>query len=76
VIDAIGTGFILLCVSIIAHGGAGESSQNVEIKSDEQMKEEKLNLVLALLFAMITGLTITMNTLTAQYTIHTGFDPD
>jgi drug/metabolite transporter (DMT)-like permease len=44
VIDAIGTSFILLCVFMIALGGTNGSSEEDEIKSDDQMKEEKLNL--------------------------------
>jgi hypothetical protein len=61
---------------MIALGGSGESSQNIDIKSDDQVKEEKLNLVLALIFAIISGLAFTMNTMSAQYTIHTGFELD
>lgn len=39
VIDAIGIGFILLCVFMIALGGAGGSSEEDDIKSDDQIKE-------------------------------------
>jgi len=47
---------------MIALGGAGGSSEEEAIKSEDQIKQEKLNLVLALIFALISGLTLSMNT--------------
>jgi len=61
---------------MIALGGAGGSSEEEAIKSEDQIKQEKLNLVLALIFALISGLTLSMNTVSIQYTIHTGFNLD
>lgn len=57
-------------------GGAGGSTEEEVIKTDEQLKEEKLNLLLALIFALISGLTLTSNTVSIQYVIHTGFNLD
>lgn len=75
-VDAIGTGFILLCVVLIALGGTGGSSDSAEVKSDEEIKLERFNLVMSLILAMVAGLCLSMNTVGIQYTIYTGFDLD
>jgi len=74
-VDAFGTVFILLCVLLIAFGGTGGQSDEVQ-KTEEQLKTERLNLILALALAIISGLTLSLNTVSIQYTIYTGFDLD
>jgi drug/metabolite transporter (DMT)-like permease len=60
-VDFIGTCFILLCVVMIALGGTG-GSESESIKTDDQIAEEKFNLALSLTFAIISGLCLSMNT--------------
>jgi drug/metabolite transporter (DMT)-like permease len=60
-IDFIGTCFILLCVVMIALGGTG-GSDSEEVKTEDQIAEEKVNLVMALIFAIISGFCLSMNT--------------
>jgi len=74
-VDAFGTVFILLCVLLIAFGGTGGQSDEVQ-KTEELIKTERLNLILALALAIISGLTLSLNTVSIQYTIYTGFDLD
>ena len=74
--DYLGTFFILLCVVLIALGGAGGLSGDSDEISEEQRKENNLFLALALAFAILSGFVLSMNTVTIQYTIHTGFELD
>jgi hypothetical protein len=72
--DYLGTFFILLCVVLIALGGAS-GGDTVDF-TEEERKENNLYLALALIFAIISGFVLSLNTVTIQYTIHTGFDLD
>jgi drug/metabolite transporter (DMT)-like permease len=74
-VDSVGTVFILLCVLLIAFGGSGGQTEE-EQKTEEQIKTERLNLILALALAIISGFTLSLNTVSIQYTIYTGFDLD
>lgn len=75
-IDAIGTTFILACVLLIAFGGNGGQSDEVSQKTEEEIASEKLNLILSVFLAIISGLVLSLNTVSIQYTIYTGFDLD
>ena len=74
--DYLGTFFILLSVVLIAFGGAGGSSDESLEVTDEVRKEQNLFLALALLFAIISGFVLSMNTVTIQYAIESGFNLD
>ena len=58
---------------LIALGGAGGESVDF---TDEERKENNKFLALALIFALLSGLVLSINTVTIQYTIHTGFELD
>ena len=75
-IDAVGIAFIFACVLLIAFGGNGSQSDEVSKKTEEQIAQEKLNLFLSVLFAIISGLFLSLSTVSIQYTIYTGFDLD
>ena len=75
-VDAIGTAFILACVLLIAFGGNGDQSDEISEKTNEQLASEKLNLIISVLLAIISGLALSLNTVSIQYTIYTGFDLD
>ena len=64
--DYLGTFFILLCVVLIALGGAGGLSGDSDEISEEQRKENNLFLGLALAFAILSGFVLSMNTVTPQ----------
>lgn len=74
--DFIGTFFILLSVVLIALGGAGGSSDDSVEITEEQQKEQNLFLALALIFALLSGFILSMNTVTIQYAIESGFNLD
>lgn len=74
-VDAIGTTFILACVLLIAFGGTSGQSDEA-VKTEEQIKSKKLNLVLSIFMALVSGLVLSLNTVSIQYTIYTGFDLD
>lgn len=74
--DYLGTLFILFCVVLIALGGAGGVSGDSDDVTEEQRKENNFYLILALAFAILSGLVLSFNTVTIQYTIHTGFELD
>ena len=74
--DFLGTFFILLSVVLIALGGAGGSSDDSVEITQEQQKEQNLFLALALIFALLSGFILSMNTVTIQYAIESGFNLD
>ena len=74
--DFLGTFFILLSVVLIALGGAGGSSDDSVELTEEQSKDQKIQLSLALIFALLSGFILSMNTVTIQYAIESGFNLD
>jgi drug/metabolite transporter (DMT)-like permease len=72
-IDYLGTLLIMTCVVLVALGGAGGSSSET---SEEDKKEKKFYLALALAFALLSGFVLTLNTVSVQHTIMTGFELD
>lgn len=79
VIDSIGTVFIITCVLLIAFGGTDgdlKSESQGRIKTFEELQLEKVNLTLSILFSILSGFVLSLNTVSIQYTIYTGFDLD
>ena len=74
--DFLGTFFILLSVVLIALGGAGGSSDDSIELTEEQSRDQKIQLSLALIFALLSGFILSMNTVTIQYAIESGFNLD
>lgn len=64
--DIMGTVFIMLCVTLISIGGGGKEETQVDRKY----------LILALVMALITGVTLSLNTVNINYVIKTGFNLD
>jgi uncharacterized membrane protein len=61
----LGTLLILGCVGLISFGG-----------TNDEKEVDKIFLALALSMAIVTGLTLSLNTVNIQYVISTGFNVD
>ena len=70
--DLIGTFFIILCVGLIGIGGAtGKSSD------DQEIDEGKIfNLIMAIIFGLVTGLCFALSAFNLQIVIKSGFNVD
>ena len=71
--DALGTFFIISSVVLIAFGGAGGDSLEIP---DEERKEKNFYLAMSLLFSVLTGFVLSLNSASIQYTIMASFELD
>jgi hypothetical protein len=71
--DYLGTFFILSSVVLIALGGA--TGESIDIPEDER-SEKNFYLVIALIFAILSGFVLSLNTASVQYTIMASFELD
>ena len=60
---------------LIAFGGATSSDGDEEL-TQEVMEEQRINLALALIGAIVSGFVLSLNTVSVQYCIHAGFELD
>ena len=73
--DAIGTFLVILCVVLIAFGGAlGIISKEDENEGGDIGNPEIINLMFALMFALFTSVFMSLRPLSMKYSLDVGFD--
>jgi drug/metabolite transporter (DMT)-like permease len=59
--------FIIVCVALIAVGGAGGGGHGKDVSKGLTAQEKSVNLILAIVMAVVTGLVFALNSLSLKY---------
>ena len=77
--DIIGTFFILLCIFLISYGSILKAEEKGDTSSEVKnivKDDENFNLIMAIAMAILTGMILTLNTVTIQWAINLGVNID